>query len=150
MPDVRVTRDADGVKDISRDARSPPDGLTNLWATGIRDRMLIYKILRANELADLVSNGQTEGAPIDVEDGFVHLSTGDQVEGTLAKHFKDADGLSLLAVEANTLGDELKWEVSRGGSLFPHLYRVLRIEDVVWHKPLTAADTPSGFTAIWV
>lgn len=111
---------------------------------------MIYKILRAGEFAKLLENGATDGAPVDVADGFVHLSTGDQTAGTLAKHFAGETGLHLLAVEADALGDDLRWEVSRGGSLFPHLYRALRVTDVVWHKPLTAADHPSGFAPLWV
>lgn len=111
--------------------------------------MLIYKIFRARELAHLLEHKETLGAPVDLADGYVHLSTGDQVEGTLAKHFRGETGLSLLAVEADTLGDALRWETSRGGALFPHLYRALHVDDVVWHKPLSAADTPSGFKAIW-
>lgn len=98
--------------------------------------MLIYKIFRADEFAALLDKGQTRGAPVDLADGFVHLSKGDQVRETAARHFKGEDGLHLLAIEADTLGDALKWEASRGGDLFPHLYRELRVEDVLWHKPL--------------
>lgn len=111
--------------------------------------MLIYKIFRAEELAVLLDTGETTGAPIDLTDGYIHFSTADQVSETLAKHFAGANDLSLLAVEADTLGADLKWEVSRGGALFPHLYRVLRTSDVLWHKPLTPSDDPSGFDPIW-
>lgn len=98
--------------------------------------MLIYKIFRAEELAAFTAAGHTLGAPIDLADGYIHFSTADQVVETAAKHFAGVEGLSLLAVEADTLGDALKWEPSRGGALFPHLYRALRVEDVVWTKPL--------------
>jgi len=98
--------------------------------------MLIYKILRAEEWASLKTEGRTTGAPIDVADGFVHFSTADQATETAAKHFSGAEGLMLLALEAENLGDALKWEPSRGGALFPHLYGPLRLEDVLWHKPL--------------
>jgi len=98
--------------------------------------MLIYKILRAEEWASLKTEGRTAGAPIDVADGFVHFSTADQATETAAKHFAGAEGLMLLALEAENLGDALKWEPSRGGALFPHLYGPLRLEDVLWHKPL--------------
>jgi len=98
--------------------------------------MLIYKIFRGHEWADLQERGATSGAPVDVTDGFVHLSTADQTAGTAAKHFAGEDGLMLLAVEADRLGDALKWEVSRGGALFTHLYRALRLEDVAWARPL--------------
>ncbi len=98
--------------------------------------MLIYKIFRAPEWADLQAKGESTGAPVDVADGFVHFSTAAQAAGTAAKHFANEAGLMLLAVEADALGDALKWEPSRGGALFPHLYRVLRSSDVVWAKPL--------------
>ena len=111
--------------------------------------MLIYKVFRADELAVLLDKGETLGAPIDLADGYVHLSTGEQLAETLAKHFKGETDVTLLAVEADDLGDALKWEVSRGGALFPHLYRALQVTDVRWQKPLTADDHPSGFTPIW-
>ena len=91
---------------------------------------IIYKIFRAAEYAEFVTAGVTKGAPIDVADGYVHFSTADQVEETVAKHFAGEDGLKLLGLEADELGDALKWEPSRGGALFPHLYRELRAEDV--------------------
>lgn len=111
--------------------------------------MLIYKIFRADEMAAFLDAGETLGAPIDLADGYVHMSTADQVGGTLAKHFAGEGDLTLLAIEADTLGDDLRWEVSRGDALFPHLYRALRLADVVWHKPLTPDDHPSGFAPIW-
>ena len=98
--------------------------------------MLIFKIFRADEWAALQQAGETAGAPVDLADGFVHFSTADQAAETAAKHFAGADGLTLLACDADTLGDALKWEVSRGGALFPHLYRKLRMEDVLWAEPL--------------
>ncbi len=98
--------------------------------------MLIFKILRGPEWAALRADGQTPGAPVDVADGFVHFSTADQVAETAARHFAGEDGLFLLAVEADDLGGDLKWEPSRGGALFPHLFRELRIEDMQWACPL--------------
>lgn len=98
--------------------------------------MLIFKIFRAAELAALHTAGETQGAPIDVADGYVHFSTAAQLAETAAKHFAGETDLSLLAVETDTLGEDLKWEPSRGGALFPHLYRRLRLTDVVWTKPL--------------
>ncbi len=102
--------------------------------------MLIYKVFRAGERAVLVADGATAGAPVDLADGFIHFSTADQLAGTLAKHFAGEDGLTLLAVEADTLGPDLKWEPSRGGALFPHLYRPLRLQDVAWTAPLPLVD----------
>ena len=98
--------------------------------------MLIYKILRPHEWEDLRANGETQGAPIDVDDGFVHFSAATQVRETAAKHFDGEGDLILLAVETDGMGDELRWEVSRGGAKFPHLYRMLRMDDVVRHEPI--------------
>ncbi|MFT4959855.1 MAG: hypothetical protein ACI92Z_000932 [Paracoccaceae bacterium] len=98
--------------------------------------MLIYKIFRADEWTALQADGETLGAPIDLADGFVHFSTAEQAAETAAKHFAGVDGLLVLAVEASGLGDALKWEVSRGDALFPHLYRALQLSDVLWAKPM--------------
>ncbi|MGH1453535.1 MAG: DUF952 domain-containing protein [Paracoccaceae bacterium] len=98
--------------------------------------MLIFKILRAEEWADLVDNGATQGAPVDLSDGYVHFSTAGTVTETAAKYFADLDGLVILACDGDTMGDALKWEPSRGGALFPHLYRDLTMEDVLWSRPL--------------
>lgn len=101
--------------------------------------MLIYKIFRAPEWDELNRAGVTAGAPVDVADGFVHFSTAETVAETAAKHFAGEDGLMLVACEAEAMGEALKWEVSRGGALFPHLYREMRIADVAWSKPLPLA-----------
>lgn len=100
---------------------------------------MIYKIFRAAEWAVLARAGETAGAPIDIADGFVHFSTAEQVVETAAKHFADLGDLILCALEADNL-DMLKWEPSRGGALFPHLYRQLRIADILWDKPLPLVD----------
>ncbi len=110
--------------------------------------MLIYKIFRDDEFRVLQKTGRTAGAPVDLADGFVHFSRGDQVRETAAKHFRGQDGLHLLAVEADTLGDALRWEASRGGDLFPHLYRELRIEDLLWHKPLVLENGVHNFVKL--
>lgn len=102
--------------------------------------MLIFKIFRADEWAQLQAEGTTMGAPIDLADGFVHFSTATQAAETAAKHFAGLDGLWLLALEANELGEALKWEVSRGGDKFPHLYREMRLDEVLWAKPLPLVD----------
>ena len=98
--------------------------------------MVIYKIFRAEEWAQLRRDGNTAGAPIDLADGYVHFSTATQAAETAAKHFAGQDGLMLVAVDTDRLGDDLKWEVSRGDALFPHLYRRLSMEDVLWAQPL--------------
>jgi len=98
--------------------------------------MHIYKIFRAAEWQALVAAGETAGAPVDLADGYIHFSTAAQAAETAAKHFAGADGLVLAAVDPGPLADALRWEPSRGGALFPHLYRPLRLTEVVWTKPL--------------
>lgn len=114
--------------------------MTHPHRLGHSGPMLIYKIFRAEEWAELQAKGDTDGAPIDVADGYVHFSTAEQAAETAAKHFAGVTGLVLLAVEAAPLGDALKWEVSRGDALFPHLYRKLRLSDVAWQKDLPLVD----------
>ncbi|WP_322891760.1 MULTISPECIES: DUF952 domain-containing protein [unclassified Yoonia] len=97
--------------------------------------MLIYKIFRADEWADLQRDGATAGAPVDLADGYIHFSTAATVAETVAKYFAGETGLVLLGVEADGL-DPLKWEPARGGVLFPHLYRDLTLADVVWVRDL--------------
>lgn len=109
--------------------------------------MLIYKIFRAPEWATLRRDGATAGAPIDVTDGYVHFSTSDQAAETAARYFAGVEDLFLIAVETDRLGDDLKWEPSRGGALFPHLYRDLRIADVHWAQPLPLVDGVHQFPA---
>jgi uncharacterized protein (DUF952 family) len=75
--------------------------------------------------------GKTEGAPIDVADGFIHFSKAGQVQETVEKHFKDEKDLFLVSCNADDLEPDLKWEVSRGGDLFPHLYRKLLLKDII-------------------
>lgn len=103
--------------------------------------MLVYKILRRSEWEALRRSGETRGAPVDLADGFIHLSTAAQVVETAAKHFAAESDLVLVAVDTARLGDALRWEPSRGGQLFPHLYAPLRLEHVAWDKslPLGAA-----------
>ncbi|WP_296762871.1 DUF952 domain-containing protein [Sediminimonas sp.] len=109
--------------------------------------MLVYKIFRAAEWAQLARDGSTAGAPVDLADGFIHLSIADQLPATAAKHFHAEDDLTLAAVGADALGDALKWEPSRGGALFPHLYRALRIDDIAWSAPLPWRDGAHHFPA---
>ena len=107
--------------------------------------MAIYKIMRGPEWAALEAEGRTRGAPIDLRDGFVHLSTREQVEDTGRLHFAGEAGLVLVALDEGRLGAELRWEPSRGGALFPHLFRELRLDDVLWHRPLPWQDGAHGF-----
>lgn len=97
---------------------------------------LIFKVVNLGEWAAAEVAGRFTGAPIDHKDGYIHLSTATQLQETVSKHFRGLDDLLVVAVEATALGDALKYEVSRGGDLFPHLYGVLPIEAVRWVKPL--------------
>lgn len=101
--------------------------------------MLIYKIFRADEWAILQADGETVGAPIDVADGYIHFSTAQTVAETAAKYFAGIEGLVLLALETEGL-EPLKWEPAREDVLFPHLFRKMRLNDVVWAKPLPLMD----------
>lgn len=98
--------------------------------------MLIFKIFRRPEWQAFRDAGHTRGAPIDLSDGYIHFSTAEQVTETASKHFGGVSDLVLVAFEADQMGDALKWEPSRGGALFPHLYRELLIEEVQWDKSL--------------
>lgn len=109
---------------------------------------IIYKIFRAAEYADFLSKGVSLGAPVDLADGYIHFSAGDQVQVTAAKHFSGEDGLKLLGVESDALGDALRWEPSRGGALFPHLYRELRSDDVLFVRDLPLVDGRHSFEGL--
>ncbi|MDW4498705.1 DUF952 domain-containing protein [Sulfitobacter sp. D35] len=109
--------------------------------------MLVYKIFRADEWCALRRDGRSDGAAIDIQDGYVHMSTAEQAPETAAKHFAGEDGLMLLAIETERLDDALRWEVSRGGQKFPHLYRELRLDDVVWAQPLPLVGGSHAFPA---
>ena len=98
--------------------------------------MLIYKIFRRPEWDAFRAAGETAGAPVDLADGFIHFSTAAQVVETAAKHFATESDLVLVAVAAEPLGTALRWEPSRGGQLFPHLYAELPMAAVRWVKPL--------------
>ena len=98
--------------------------------------MLLYKIFRRPEWDAFVAAGRSEGAPVDLADGYIHLSTAAQVTGTAARHFAGEGDLVLVALDAALLGPALRWEPARGGDLFPHLYRPLVSADVVWDKSL--------------
>jgi len=102
---------------------------------------LIYKILSREEWAAAQSEGRFEGSTVDLADSYIHFSTAAQAAETLAKHFSGRGDLMLAAVEAVRLGPALKWEPSRGGALFPHLYDVLSLDAVIWARPIpTDAD----------
>lgn len=103
--------------------------------------MLIFKIFRRPEWDAFRAAGETAGAPVDLADGYIHISTREQVADTAAKHFAQDADLVLVALDDAALGPDLRWEPSRGGQLFPHLYRMLCAEDVVWDKSLPLGAT---------
>jgi uncharacterized protein (DUF952 family) len=105
------------------------------WGPG-RVAQVIYKICRTDEWRDAERAGAFRGAAIDLSDGYIHFSTGAQVAETAARHFVGAADLVLVAVATAALGTALKWETSRGGALFPHLYGALTPDAVLWVKPL--------------
>ena len=95
---------------------------------------LIYKIVPASLWRE--TDGAFAGAPVDLADGFIHFSTAAQVAETAARHFAGQRDLLLIAVDPDSLGDALRWEPSRGGALFPHLYAPLPVAAALWVKPL--------------
>ncbi len=99
----------------------------------------VFKILRDREYRQLISDGRYIGSEADVRDGFIHLSAADQWEATRAKWFASDDELWLIGIDATALGTGLRWEVSRGGVLFPHLYRALLASDIVSARQLFRA-----------
>lgn len=81
-----------------------------------------YKILTADQWAQFARGGAFHGAPVDLADGYIHLSTADQMPETLARHFAGQTGLMIAEIDLAMLGDDIRWEPSRGGALFPHYY----------------------------
>ena len=98
--------------------------------------VLIYKIVPKTMWDSVRWTGTFAGAPINLADGFIHFSAGHQVAETVTRHFVGQEYLLLVAVEADDLDDALKWEVSRGGDEFPHLYASLAPEIAEWVAPL--------------
>lgn len=97
---------------------------------------LIFKIVPKALWQEAMDLGVFNGAPVDLEDGYIHFSTADQARETAAKHFAGQDDLLLAAFEAEAFGAALKWEPSRGGALFPHLYGTFEPGAAVWVRDL--------------
>lgn len=95
-----------------------------------------YKILDAGELAVLERDASFAGSPVDLADGYIHLSTADQLDETADRHFAGRDDLQIVAVDLDSQGAALRWEAARGGALFPHLYGPLLLETVIAYGPL--------------
>jgi uncharacterized protein (DUF952 family) len=100
--------------------------------------IIVYKIVPAPLWRASEESGAFTGSPVDVRDGFIHFSTAEQVRETAARHFAGVDNLLLVAVSAEQL--DIKWERSRGGALFPHLYASLPIASVLWARDLPLID----------
>ena len=94
----------------------------------------MFKIVPAPLWRASESSGAFAGSPVDLRDGFIHFSTAAQVRETAARHFAGAEDLLLVAVSSNGL--DIRWEPSRGGDLFPHLYAPLPLAAVIWVRPL--------------
>lgn len=111
--------------------------------------MIIYKILTSEQWQQFQTDGEFAGAPIDLTDGYIHFSTRTQLIETANKHFAGQSALQLLALDDQKLGDGLRYEPSRGGDLFPHLYgRKLQLDDVIDETLWTtdgAFEFPEGF-----
>ena len=100
----------------------------------------VYKICSSAMLQEARKRGRFEGSADDTRDGFIHLSAGHQVAGTLAKYFAGERDLLLHAVDSDSLGEALRWERSRGGELFPHLYGPLDLHHVLSIEELTLQE----------
>jgi uncharacterized protein (DUF952 family) len=119
----------------------PPHLQSRIWALTLGKMTgtakTAYKILTADQWAQFQADGVFAGAPVDLVDGYIHLSAADQVQGTLDKHFAGPDGkpqagLVIAEIDLTLLGDAVLWEASRGGALFPHVYgRPLPVDAVL-------------------
>lgn len=95
---------------------------------------IAFKIFTAVQWAAFQAEGDFAGAPVDLADGYIHLSAKAQLQGTLDKHFAGQSGLVIAEIDLGILGDDVVWETSRGGALFPHLYnRALPMAAVISH-----------------
>ena len=100
---------------------------------------LAYKVLTAEQFAGWQASGIFAGAPVDLADGYIHLSSADQLAGTLDKHFAGQAGLVIAEIDLAMLGDKVRWEPSRGGALFPHVYGVLPLAAMIAHEKVVSA-----------
>ncbi|MEJ0018507.1 MAG: DUF952 domain-containing protein [Acetobacteraceae bacterium] len=92
---------------------------------------IVYKVMSAAELTQMQRDGVFHGSPVDIADGYIHLSCASQLAATLERHFKGVEGLMLAAVDVSRLGDTVRWEPARGGQLFPHIHGPLPVAAVV-------------------
>jgi uncharacterized protein (DUF952 family) len=107
----------------------------------VSDRPAVaYKVLTTEQMAALETNGTFAGAPVDLADGYIHLSTAGQLDETVAKHFAGQSDLHVAAVDLPVLGGAIKWEPSRGGQLLPHIYAPLPLSAVLAYGALERDD----------
>ena len=98
--------------------------------------LVAYKVLTAGQMAALEHDGSFAGAPVDLADGYIHLSTATQLTATVDKHFAGQSDLHVAAVDLAALGEKVRWEQARGGEDFPHLYAPLPLDAVVAYGPI--------------
>ena len=114
------------------------------------NELFAYKVLTAEQFDQFKADGVFKGALVDLADGYMHMSTREQAADTVAKHFAGQDRLVMLMIDLAPFGDAVKWEVSRGGALFPHLYGELPMSAVAGKVVLRIGDDglhqfPAGF-----
>lgn len=116
-----------------------------MTACSFRDaEMRVYKILHRSEWTAALAAGSFKGSAVDLQDGYIHLSTAAQAGETARRYFRGLPDLVVLEIEGDDLGSALRWEPSRGGELFPHLYETLAAVTVraVHDAPLDAEGVP--------
>jgi uncharacterized protein (DUF952 family) len=107
---------------------------------------ILFKLLRQSEWAAAAASGTFNGSSVDIRDGFIHLSAAHQVRETAARHFGGQTDLVLVAIAEDRLTG-LRWEASRGGDLFPHVYGAIPVSAAIWVKALPFADGVHRFPA---
>ena len=104
---------------------------------------LAYKIIDAADWDAAQAAGAYAGSAVDLADGYIHMSSADQLGETATKHYAGRTGLVLLTVDLEALGPDLVWELSRGGAMFPHLYADLPVSAVIQAAPFDAPEAAS-------
>ncbi|MBL8882956.1 MAG: DUF952 domain-containing protein [Hyphomicrobium sp.] len=124
-----------------------PEDVGSAWAKP----PVVFKVLARAGWEEARADGLYRGSPDDKRDGFIHFSAAHQLEGTLAKYFRGKADHLLVAFDTDALGPELKWEPSRGGDLFPHLYGPLPVALALWQRPLElGADGVPSLQGEWL
>ncbi len=108
----------------------------------------IYKILPAEAWRQALRKGWFDGSPLDLQDGYIHLSTAEQAQETARKHFHGQDGLVLVRLDLEALGEAIRWEASRGGQLFPHHYGPLDVRQAREVRDLALGEDGAPIVAL--